>query len=201
MTRERTRLLTVTERIRRDTLAHQRLASIGVEPQATGGPVALGEGLTRRGRDQLFGRDARRGTYIPKGRPTPEPSLFTRVVQAIQYSRIYKVDFPQILLDFTSWFNTFSTDINWRNPWGGQEVDKNDVIFVGAYQARILSHNLREIANLIEEDIQRLDHARRELEEQLPSHYTSPWTEDEETGLLWNNLDGQTASLHKPHYV
>ena len=119
-----------------------------------------------------------------------EPSLFTPVVKALKYSNIYKVDFPQILLDFTSWFKTFSTDINWRNPWGVQEVDKNDVIFVGSYQARILSHNLREIANLIEEDIQRLDSAKQELEDLLPINYSATWSKDKETAQLWPYREG-----------
>ena len=201
MSRERRPLLTVTERIRRDTEAHQRLASIGAEPQATGGPRALGEGLTRQGRDHLFGRDARRGTYIPVGGPTPEPSIFTPLVQAIKHLPIYSDNLQCLLGNLFRWFNIFSADRNWRQPVWGQQVNKNDVLFVAAYKAQILSQNLREIANLLEEDIQRLDHTRQELEDKLPENYKSPLTKDKETGLLWNNFDRYTADIEHPHYV
>ena len=80
-------------------------------------------------------------------------------------------------------------------------MDTNDVIFIATYKAKILSDNLREVANLLEEDIQRLDHARSTLEDLLPSNYESPWTLDKESGLLWNNLDGTTVDITRPHYV
>ena len=201
MSRERRPLLTVTERIRRDTQATQRLASIGAEPQATGGPVALGAGLTRRGRDQLFGRDARRGDYIPVGGPTPEPTLFSPLFRAVRYFGAYSDDLPAFCISYFNWFTNFSSNINWRQPVWGQKVDKNDVIFIASYKAKILSDNLREVANLLEEDIQRLDHARLQLDNLLPENYEAPWTLDEETGLLWNNLDGYSVDVTEPHYV
>ena len=201
MSRERRPLLTVQERIRREEQANQRLASIGAEPQATGGAFALGTGLTRRGRDQLFGRDARRGDYIPRGGPTPEPSLFSSLVRAVKYFGVYSDDLPALCISYFNLFTHFSSDINWRQPVWGQQVDRNDVIYIATYKAKILSDNLRETANLLEEDIQRLDHARTQLEDLLPANYEAPWTLDEETGLLWNNLDGFSVDISRPHYV
>ena len=201
MSRERQPILTVQERLRRDTEANQRLATIGAEPQATGGTTALGEGLTRRGSDQFFGRDARKGTYIPQGRPTPEPSIFTNLVQSIRYIPIYTDDLPCHLGTFTRWFNVFSRDRGWREPIWGQQVDRNDVFYTAAHQAKILKKNLEVTVELLEEDIERLDIAKQEIEALLPDNYQPPWTEDEETGLLWNNLDGYTADLERPHYV
>ena len=58
-------LLSTEQRDRRQAQADRRLASIGAEPQASGGPQALGIGLHHRGRDKSFSFDARRGDYIP----------------------------------------------------------------------------------------------------------------------------------------
>ena len=82
-----------------------------------------------------------------------------------------------------------------------KKVDPNDVIFVAVHQAELLSHNLREVANLIEEDITRLEKAKEELQDLLPENYSAPWTKDEESGDLWNNVTGLNHICDTPHYL
>ena len=194
-------LLTSAERERRQVQADRRLASIGAEPQSTGAPQALGTGLSHRGRDQIFGYDARRGEYEPTWDTPPSPTIFERLYKAVKYSPIYFDDLQDFIARFYRWFKVIATHRDWREPAFNQGVDRNDVIFVAIHQAEVLSHNLREIANCLEEDIQRLDTAKQELGDLLPSNYSAPWTKDEETGQLWNNVTGLTHICDRPHYL
>ena len=75
------------------------------------------------------------------------------------------------------------------------------MFYTAAHQAKILNQNLETTVSLLEEDIERLEIAKNEIEDLLSDNYQPPWTLDEETGLLWNNLDGYTADLERPHYV
>ena len=193
--------LTNSARQRRTEQANRRLISIGATPASEGVVYQQAPDLTRHGRDQIFKCDARRGDYVPTRAPFPEPTLFIPLHSAIRYIQIYLGDLPEYIYQFSQWFRLFAQHRDWREPVWNEKGDPNDAIFVAIHQAENLQHNLREIANLLEEDLTRLDNAKRDLEALLPDNYSPPWTKDEETGELWNNLTGHTHNLKNPHYL
>ena len=193
-------VLNQQQMVNRRDQANRRILSVGGVPAVNGVEGQLAPDLTRHGRDQLFGVDARFGDYVPERAPFPDSSLFQPLHRAIQHAHTYLSELPASIYQFFNWFRNYASHREWTEPVWNQQGDPNDVIFIAIHEAETLSNNLREVANQIEEDIQRLDHEKQTLEDRLPENYSSPWSIDPETGELFNNITGMGHNPNRPHF-